>query len=99
MLEDLCLKSIETTHGYQCVKQFIDCCCKEKKLKIKNISKAKVQAYLAIKSPIVNSLGTGAQKGYWDFDHRCFEDIKKFLNDLFRNVNETTSTNRRSSLV
>ena len=46
--------------------------------------KAKVLAYLAIKNPIVNSLGLAATKGYWNLEDHCFDEIKAFMNELVK---------------
>ncbi|MFA5879643.1 MAG: DUF3226 domain-containing protein [Candidatus Margulisiibacteriota bacterium] len=86
MLENLCLKTIEELPVYKCIENFVSCFLKyqqeEEKL-IFNKSKAMVQAYLSSRSKIANSLGIGAQKGYWDLNHKAFDDIKKFLKNLF----------------
>lgn len=85
MLEDICLKTIESLHQC-CVDGFITCvleCQSQEEKKLFNEPKARVQAYLASRSPIVNSLGLGAQKGYWNFNHVCLDDIKIFLKTIF----------------
>ena len=84
MLEDLCIASVRITPLFQCLERYLACCsaCLPAVEAIKNPSKAMIQAYLACKSPIINSLGVAAQKGYWDFDHACFSDIKGFLRGL-----------------
>lgn len=75
MLEDLCLSSIADQPVYDCITEFFNCAdCKPS-----NESKSRVQCYLAIQSPIVNSLGLGAVKGYWDFSSPVFDEIKGFL--------------------
>ncbi|MFH1096534.1 MAG: DUF3226 domain-containing protein [Candidatus Desantisbacteria bacterium] len=86
MLEHLCLKAIESLPQYGCVDGFIDCVTKYQSQEEKEIfkeSKARVQSYLASRSPIVTSLGLGTQKGYWNLEHSCFNDIKNFLNAMF----------------
>ncbi len=75
MIEDLCLQSIEQTNNYSCINKFIECI----DITPKNIAKTKAQIYLSIQNPIVNSLGIGAQKGYWDLKHTCFEKLKQFI--------------------
>ena len=84
MLEDLCLESVKEKLVFECVEQYIKCCMKsltEDKKNI-NISKAKIQTYLAVQKPVVNSLGLAAIKKYWDFEDSCFSDIKQFLHSL-----------------
>ncbi|MBI5214752.1 MAG: hypothetical protein HY960_03260 [Ignavibacteriae bacterium] len=86
MLENLCLQTISSDSINECIDTYIGCVQsqqREGEKLIYNDSKARVQAYLASRSPIVNSLGLGAQKGYWNFDHECFDGISKFLKLLF----------------
>ncbi len=78
ILEDLCLKTVETRKEMACVDDFM-ACLKGQNCETKNISKAKVQAYLAAQPEIVNSLGLGAQKNYWDFDSKALNELKRFL--------------------
>jgi len=93
MLEDLCLQTVQDDSKMQCVENFIKCIDsnseqlsdemskheKRKKCSPKNIAKAKIQTYLAGRYEIVNSLGLGAQKGYWNFEHECLGKLKSFL--------------------
>ena len=84
-LEDLCLRSIEK-EPLKCIKDYLTCVKDmhpETKQKNFNIPKAKIQTFLAAKTPIVNSLGLGAQKGIWDFEHPCFEGVKHFLQNVY----------------
>ncbi|MBT8419989.1 MAG: hypothetical protein KJO08_03915 [Gammaproteobacteria bacterium] len=85
MLEDLCLESVSEKPVFGCVNQYVECCLSTlpESEESTNNSKAKVQTYLAVQKDIANSLGTGAQKGYWDFEHDCFDNIKRFLQILF----------------
>ena len=81
MLEDLCLKSVESNPAMSCVNQFVDCISKLPSPPT-NMSKTKVQTFLAAQPEIVASLGIGAQKNYWDFDSSAFDELKTFLNYL-----------------
>ncbi|MBN1352120.1 hypothetical protein JXJ21_22165 [candidate division KSB1 bacterium] len=86
MLEDLCLFSLNGEPVKSCVNEFITCFSQSMQPKEKdkfNEPKARVQAYLSSRAPIVNSLGLAAQKGFWDFNHNCFNEIKLFLHNLF----------------
>ncbi len=85
MLEDLCLESARMEPVFDCVDRYMECCLSKlpEDERPRNLSKAKVQTYLAARKEITNSLGLGARKGYWDFDHVCFEGIKQFLRELF----------------
>jgi hypothetical protein len=86
MLESLCLKALENQKIKNCIDDFISCFYIDMNQSEKdkfNEPKSRVLSYLASRSPIVNSLGLSAQNGYWDFSHGCFDEIKKFLRDLF----------------
>jgi hypothetical protein len=85
-LEDLCLQTLEGRKIFDCIDDYILCFSsvmdqvEREKL---NGPKARVLSYLASRAPIVNSLGLGAQNGYWDFSNDCFSEIKRFLHSLF----------------
>lgn len=81
MLEDLCLKTVEKTPAMKCVNEFASC-VSAMEPKPKNISKAKAQTFLAAQPEIANSVGVGAQKGYWDFESPALEELKQFLSHL-----------------
>ena len=81
MLEDLCLKTVKNHPAMACTKSFIDCVSKLEKPP-KNIAKAKAQAFLAAMPEIANSVGVGAQKGYWNFDSEELTDLKLFIDNL-----------------
>jgi hypothetical protein len=86
MLENLCLETLKTLPVNFCIKNFVDCFLQQQSKEEKqnfNDFKARVQAYLSTRSPIVNTLGLGAIKGYWDFSHFCFDNIKNFLTSLY----------------
>jgi len=80
-LEDLCLKTVENHPAIKCVNEFISCAC-ALETKPKNISKAKAQTFLAAQPEIVNSVGVGAQKNYWDFQSPALDELKQFLSNL-----------------
>ena len=81
MLEDLCLKTVEHHPAMHCVELFIDCISKLEKPP-NNITKAKAQAFLAAMPKLANSVGVGAQKGYWNFNSEELTDLKSFINNL-----------------
>ena len=81
MLEDLCLKTVENRPAMKCVSEFTSCVC-ELENPPKNISKAKAQAFLAAQTDMVNSVGLGAQNGYWGFDAPVLDELKQFLENL-----------------
>lgn len=75
MLESLCLQTIESTKEYSCIERFFDCIPG----KPKNIAKSRVQAYLSTREIFVHSLGLAAKKGYWDFEHAVFNELREFI--------------------
>jgi len=86
MLEDLCLETVKGKPAMECVDEFASC-VSELKTPPKNISKAKAQvfkaqAFLASQTDIVNSVGLGALKDYWNFDSPCLAELKAFLSHL-----------------
>jgi hypothetical protein len=48
----------------------------------RNEGKAKVQAFLSGMYKTVHTAGLGAREKYWNFDHPCLSDLKKFLENL-----------------
>jgi len=46
------------------------------------MSKTKVQVFLASQPEIVNSIGLGASKNYWDFTSPVLDELKTFLINL-----------------
>ncbi len=81
MLENLCLKTVKNDPAMECVKAFINCVSKLKEPP-HNMPKAEAQAFLAAMPKIANSVGLGAQKGYWNFDSNEIADLKSFINTL-----------------
>ncbi len=80
-LEDLCLAAIDVDEQLNCTNKFIDCVNNERP-EIKHISKRKVQVYLSSQQILCNNLGLGAQKQYWNFESKVYDDIKMFINTL-----------------
>jgi hypothetical protein len=78
MLEDLCLETITDHPAMACVRRFADCICGLVDPP-HSPSKAKCQAFLAAQVEIVNAVGLGAQKGYWDLESPVLNDLKGFL--------------------
>jgi hypothetical protein len=83
MLEDLCLKTVEGDCAMDCVERFASCVAGLPDPP-RNMSKAKVQAFkshvfLATQPETVDSVGLGAQKGYWNLDSPCLGELKQFL--------------------
>lgn len=83
MLEDLCLKTVENHKAMTCVNEYASCISSLEPTP-KNIPKAKVQVFkaqvfLAAQPEIVDSVGLGAQKKYWDFESHALDELKEFL--------------------
>ena len=81
MLEDLCLKTVENNPAMDCVRPFGNC-ISELEESPNNIVKAKAQAFLAAMPELANSIGVGAQKGYWNFKSEELTDLKSFIDNL-----------------
>ena len=83
MLEDLCLKTVENHKAMTCVNEYASCISALEPTP-KNIPKAKVQVFkaqvfFAAQPEIVDSVGLGAQKKYWDFESHALDELKEFL--------------------
>ena len=83
-LEDLCLMSVKEDPAISCIDSLFECLSENiaKENYPKNISKAKVQVFMASRKESCPHLGIAAQKNYWIFDHHIFNDVKTFLNFL-----------------
>ncbi|MCS7137246.1 MAG: DUF3226 domain-containing protein [Deltaproteobacteria bacterium] len=82
MLEDLCLRAIEQDPAMVCVKQYFQCLKQQGLSPPDNISKAKVQVFLASRRRAGLRLGEAAQAGYWPWDAKAFEQVKNFLDQI-----------------
>lgn len=80
-LEDLCLRAVDNDIAKPCVEQYFDC-LKQQGLFPKNISKAKIQAFLASRLEAGKRLGEAAQAGYWPWDSSAFDQLKNFLQQI-----------------
>ncbi|RLG29966.1 hypothetical protein DRO03_05870 [Methanosarcinales archaeon] len=81
MLEDLCLKTVGEHPAMECVNAFIDCASGLNDPP-KIAAKAKAQAFLAAMPKIANSVGVGAQKGYWNLDSDELDNLRSFMDIL-----------------
>ena len=83
MLENLCLKSVKDKPAMECVNSFFDCVTKlEEKPKKKELPKAMAQAFLSSQPEIVNCVGLGAQRKYWEFDSSELDELKLFIENI-----------------
>ncbi len=83
MLEDLCLETVQDHEAMACVEQFASC-VEALLAPPGNLSKAKAQVFkahvfLAAQRETVDSVGLGAQKGYWNLDSPAPGELKAFL--------------------
>lgn len=81
MLEDLCLRTVKDHPAMECVNALIDCTSRLTNPP-KITAKAQAQAFLAAMPEIVNSVGIGAQKGYWNFNSNELSDLISFMDNL-----------------
>jgi len=81
ILEDLCLKSVEGQEAMGCVDEFANC-FSQLSNPPSNKSKAKVLAYMACQKESVEKISRGAQKGYWNFESPCWNELKDFLKHM-----------------
>jgi hypothetical protein len=83
MLEDLCLKVLQDntqdTPIIKCLEDYFCCLARRSPEFPNNLSKAKIQAFLAAKKEPGKRLEEAAQSGYFPWDHPAFNDIKEFL--------------------
>lgn len=82
MLEDLCLKSVAQDPAMTCVEKYFQCLQKKVSLP-DNLSKAKVQVFLASRPKAGLRLGEAAQAGYWLWKREAFQPLISFLNNLY----------------
>jgi len=82
MLEDLCLKSVGQDSAMLCTAQYFQCLQQEGLTLPDNMSKAKVQVFLASRRKAGLRLGEAAQAGYWPWDEEAFERVRDFLQQI-----------------
>lgn len=82
VLEDVCLASVKEDPAMTCVDAYLTCVCEQGGSSPRNLSKAKAHAFMASRTEPCVRVGEGALKGYWNFDHPAFDQIKEFLAQL-----------------
>jgi hypothetical protein len=82
MLEDVCLKSVTGDAAMPCVEQYFQCLQDHTVPLPKNMSKAKVQVFLASREEAGKRLGEAAHVGYWPFGDNAFGPVKDFLQQI-----------------
>jgi hypothetical protein len=83
-LEDLCLESVETDPAMPCVEEYFECLKKQNISLTSNISKAKVQVFLASRERVTLRLGEAAEAGIWPLNNKVFEDVRSFLKKIIQ---------------
>ncbi|NEQ73723.1 MAG: hypothetical protein F6K23_12080 [Okeania sp. SIO2C9] len=81
MLEDLCLKSIDTDE-ISCIESFFQCMEKSTGRKSNKISKAKIYAWLSTQEHPDKRLGVAVQAGYIKSDNEAFKELTNFINNI-----------------
>lgn len=80
-IEDLCLSSLKEYNEMECIDNYFQCL--KKKLPLdkfpKELSKAKIQAFLASREESVPHLGIATQRSYFPLGHDVFKGVKDFL--------------------
>jgi hypothetical protein len=81
-LEHLCLRAVAGEPAMDCVRSYFECLEREGVPPPRIESKAQVLAYLASKHETDGRLGIAAERGYWPWDSRAFNDVREFLTQL-----------------
>ncbi|NOX53804.1 MAG: hypothetical protein GXP27_05085 [Planctomycetes bacterium] len=88
MLETLCMAAVrdwpETKPAHECVEQFFECLQRNRVNLPDGLPRAKneAQAYLATRPEAQLFPGLAAYRGYWPWESRAFEPVKRFLKSL-----------------
>lgn len=82
MLEDLCLYALQSDDVMPCVQELFQCLARQQLPPPENMSKARLQAWLATRKQSGKRLGEAAESGFLDWSNFAFDPIKKFLNAL-----------------
>ena len=89
MLETLCMQSVADDPIMPCLDAYFNCMNEviSENKRPKNIAKSRVQAFLASRKTYKSSVGFAAEKGYWNFNAECMQEIRNFLL-VFKNENQ-----------
>jgi hypothetical protein len=82
MLEDLCLRAVAQDPAMPCVEQYFKCLQQAGLSLPDNMSKAKVQAFLASRRKAGLRLGEAAEAGYWPWNDDAFKQVRDFLSQI-----------------
>lgn len=81
-LEDLCLSAVGQDPAMLCVTQYFECLQQQELPLPRNMSKARVQAFLASRPEAGKRLGEAAQAGYWPWDDKALAQMRNFLQQI-----------------
>ena len=85
-LEDLCIRSIESSPDSTCVDQYVQCRVNAgAQIANNRLAKSKAYAYLAVGRDSAEPglrLGEAAEAGVWDWNSSAFQRIRDFLQNL-----------------
>ena len=83
MLEDLCLRAVSSDPALPCLDSYFSCLLTLPNYSMpKNMSKAKVHAFLSSRIEPDKRLGEAALASYWPFDNVVFDPLKSFILSL-----------------
>ena len=82
MLETICLQSVQGDPVMECLKQYFECVEQRMGFLPGNMSKARVQAFLASRPRSGLRLGEAAHAKYWPWDSPVFERMREFVQGL-----------------
>ena len=81
-VEDLCWQAVKDTPAAACAEEYLRCLNDSDALNSKNDAKTLAHAYLAAQESPTQTVGIGAQRGYWPLDHNVFSPLRDFLQQL-----------------
>lgn len=82
MLETVCLASVADDPAMECVDDYVECLRAKLAEMPANLEKARLQTFLASRRKPGLLLGQAAAKGYWQWDHAAFNEVKSFVQAL-----------------
>ncbi len=78
-LEDVCLASVASDPVMPCLDEYLKCIQGQVLEGPNNLSKARLQAFLASRRRPGLRLGEAAHQGYWQWEHEAFGPLKQLL--------------------
>ncbi|MBD3275645.1 MAG: hypothetical protein GF372_10055 [Candidatus Marinimicrobia bacterium] len=78
-LEDLCLDSVNGDPVIGCIENLFDCVDEVTSIGPRNMSKAKVHAFLSTREDPTLRIGEAAEKGIWPFDNESYKRLREAL--------------------